>query len=144
VLRLSEAIQAIISGGPFPGLMPRIREVTAMHEATLVRQIYRIAEQSLEGRKVKRVAAVKISVGEMSGALPDALEFAFHAQRSGIFEDAELLIEKEPVAVRCKVCGEEYSPQGFPIRCPLCGDTACAFIRGDDVHVSGIQYEKED
>ena len=81
MLRLSEAIQAIISGGPFPGLMPRIREVTAMHEATLVRQIYRIAEQSLEGRKVKRVAAVKISVGEMSGALPDALEFAFHAQR---------------------------------------------------------------
>jgi hydrogenase nickel incorporation protein HypA/HybF len=114
-----------------------------MHEATLVRQIYKITEQALSGIKVKKVAAVEVSVGEMSGALPDALRFAFNAQRDGIFSEAELIIKKEKVTVRCMKCSCEYHPEGFPIKCPACGSETYTFTGGDDVHVSNVKFEKE-
>lgn len=112
-----------------------------MHEASLIDGMLRIALRELNKNAARSVSSITVRVGAMSGALPDALSFAFSAARDGIFKNAELKLLEDPVAALCADCGAEYWPQGFPYVCPACGGNDFRLTGGEDVYIESIEYE---
>ena len=99
---------------------------------------------ALAGRSFKKVDKVMVSVGELAGVLPEALEFAFEALSAGTpLEGAQLCQQKSPVSLRCRCCGADYSPSGFPYICPMCASPEFEITGGEEVFVSALEITEE-
>lgn len=115
-----------------------------MHEMSLMSGMFEIAADALNGLPVKKVNNVTLSVGVLSNALPDALEYAFFSlAEKTIFEGAKLIINKTGFTVKCHDCGSEFSACEFPIICPTCLMSNYAIVGGDEVYIESIDYEEE-
>ncbi len=118
-----------------------------MHEAALIQGLISIAEQALLEQALAekhpaRVKTLRVAVGPLSGALPDALSFAFEAAADGMFAGARLELMPGRVLARCADCGGEYEPQGFPYACPVCGCNRFQIVSGEDVVLESIEYDE--
>jgi hydrogenase nickel incorporation protein HypA/HybF len=114
-----------------------------MHETALMQNMIRIASKALEGKNIKCVNRVTLSVGKMSNALPDALNFAFEAMtQEGLLKGATLEIEEIPVAVRCERCGKNYEPEKFPFVCPQCQCCYYTITQGEDIYIQSLDCEE--
>jgi hydrogenase nickel incorporation protein HypA/HybF len=119
-----------------------------MHEASLVASLLAIMrdERDRYGPGA-RVSAVTLCCGALSNALPEALAAAFTVMaRDTEFAGTELTIEEEPLRLACGACGEEFSPEAFPISlvapCPRCGgDFGHRVLTGRELYVRRLCIE---
>jgi len=92
-------------------------------------RILEAVAESAQDEGISRVKNVRLIVGPRSGALPDALRFAFEVLAGSgdggtgaddethggkikrLFSGAVLDIEEPPVLARCRRCGLEYSEE---------------------------------
>lgn len=85
-----------------------------MHEMSLMGGVFEVIEQTISQHKVKRVLQVKLKVGALTNAEPDALQMAFEAYgKDTICEGAELLVERIDVLGRCQNCHYEFNVTGM-------------------------------
>lgn len=113
-----------------------------MHEVSLIQALLEMVARSAAENGITRVTAVKLVVGESHGALPDALEFAFRVlTEDTVCAGAALVIEKRPVLLQCRACGEKFGPRGFSFTCPFCGAGGAALLGGRELYVE--YYEGE-
>lgn len=113
-----------------------------MHETALIQDLMSIAERALQGRNVKQVNTVKLAVGALANAMPDALTFAFDAMTlSGIFQGAKLEMIHQPIKVRCDQCGVEYQADNFPFVCPACSSIFYTITQGEDIYIISLDCE---
>ncbi|MBO4374426.1 MAG: hydrogenase maturation nickel metallochaperone HypA [Lachnospiraceae bacterium] len=98
-----------------------------------------VLEES-EKKGLKSIRCIKISVGAMTGALPEYLEKYFkEASKGTILQNSALEIKTVPVEAECCDCGKVYAPErsnGY--RCPECGSGQGRVIRGRDIIVDTI------
>ena len=90
-----------------------------------------------------RVLKMCVSVGEMTGVLPEYLyKYYPEAVKGTILEGSELSVETVEARVRCEGCGGEYRPtreNGYA--CPVCGNTNGRIIAGRDVVLERLELE---
>lgn len=95
-----------------------------MHEMALMGDILQIVERDAISRNINSIDKIELVVGDLSNALPDALEMAFQVFRARgiarLSENAHLLIVKEEAKAKCTVCEHEYKPQTRLSICPVC------------------------
>lgn len=92
-----------------------------------------------------RVNTIRLTIGELTGIVPDALEFAFEAlSRGTIAEGGSLEITLVPARSRCTECGNEFSHDGIDRRCPACGSFLCEVLGGDELIISGADVDVPD
>jgi len=92
-----------------------------VHEVSLIQALLDIVNKSAAENGITRVNMVKLVVGEMHGAVPDALEFAFAVLTKGtVCAGAKLEVEKRSFLFRCNDCGREFNPTGLSRSCPGC------------------------
>ena len=92
-----------------------------------------------------RVNTIRLTIGELTGIVPDALEFAFEALSIGtIAEGGSLEVTVVPARSRCLSCGDEFSHDAFDRRCPVCGDFLCEVLEGDELVISGADVDVPD
>jgi len=114
-----------------------------MHETALMQDLLSIAENALQGQNVKQVNTVKLAVGTLANAMPDALIFAFEAMtQSGLLQGATLEMVPLPVKARCESCGHEYEPTDFPFLCPVCQSIYYTITQGEDIYIISLDCEK--
>jgi hydrogenase nickel incorporation protein HypA/HybF len=79
----------------------------------------------MEKRAASRVQKIKITIGEFSGVVKDALEFAFEVLTPDTpASKAEIEIEIEPLTARCETCGPvECRLHDLNLACPTCDAT---------------------
>lgn len=107
-----------------------------MHEVSLVQALLETVIKSAAANGITRVNRVKLVVGEVHGALPDALEFAFQVLTEGtVCAGAVLEVERVPLVFRCCACGREFSPQGLSRRCPGCSKNKNDLAGGRELYV---------
>ena len=83
-----------------------------MHEMAIAQSILDIAFGEMEKRAAGHVRKIKISIGEFSGVVKDALEFAFEVLTPDTAASgAEVEIEIVPLTANCGSCG--------PVACTL-------------------------
>jgi len=114
-----------------------------MHEAGIAASILEIAEAEARQRGARAISAVKVKVGDFSGVVPDALQFAFEALRADtIAGDAKLIIERVPISAWCPACQQESRPDADLILwCPRCG-VPLEVRAGQELDVEYIDLEE--
>ena len=94
-----------------------------MHEMSIAQSVLDIAYGEMESRASAGIRKIKISIGEFSGVVKEALEFAFEALTPGTpAAQAEIEIEVLPMLAECARCGpREILLNDLNLNCPLCG-----------------------
>ncbi len=86
------------------------------------------------------VRSIVVRVGPLSGVEPTLLAQAFPLARAGtIAEGAELVIENQPVRVKCENCGAESDTTANRLICGECGDWHTQLISGDDLLLASVE-----
>ncbi|HBX23262.1 MAG TPA: hydrogenase maturation nickel metallochaperone HypA [Desulfotomaculum sp.] len=107
-----------------------------MHEVSLIQALLDMVNKSAAENGVTKVNLVKLVVGEMHGAVPDALEFAFEVLTEGtVCAGAKLEVEKKLFLFRCDECGREFNPTGLSRRCPGCRTNVTTLVAGRELYV---------
>ena len=96
-----------------------------MHEMAIAQSVLDIAFGEMEKRAASRVRKIKISIGEFSGVVKDALEFAFEVLTPDTAASgAEVEIDIVPLTAECKNCGPmKCTLSDLNLLCPTCGET---------------------
>jgi hydrogenase nickel incorporation protein HypA/HybF len=110
-----------------------------MHEFSLVLNIIDIVTEYAIKENAKEVKEVEIEVGELSGVVYDALEFAVQmAVKGTIMENSAVHIQVIKGLARCTDCLHEYETDSLFKPCPNCNACAPDIVRGKELRVKSI------
>jgi hydrogenase nickel incorporation protein HypA/HybF len=113
-----------------------------MHELALVRSICTIINEKVREFGVSSVVQVKLVIGALTGVEDTTLKACFevYVQESPL-AGAVLAIERVPIKVRCRECGNEYET-GLPFAaCAVCGNKAIKIIAGKEFYIDSLEVE---
>ena len=115
-----------------------------MHELSIATQLVALASEAVDAAsETGRVRGVRVRVGELSGVVVDALEFAWDmAVADTRCEGADLIIERVAGKVRCDNCGAE-SEVGHPptFGCPRCPGSTTTVIAGRELDLLSLDLD---
>ena len=90
----------------------------------------------------QRITALRLRVGTLSGAVPDAMRFAWDVvSRDTIAAGARLEIESLPAAGWCAVCQVEFECADFLNECPRCHNLSGDLRRGRELDIAAVELE---
>lgn len=116
-----------------------------MHELGIMTGVMQAVESSAKEAGATRVLKVTLSVGEMTEAIEDALQFAFEVlSEHSMCEGAELEIAMVKPKSRCLECGAEYEHDRFHMFCPTCDSFATELIAGRELQIDSIEVDLPD
>jgi len=110
-----------------------------LHEMAITQSVVEICEKSAAGR---RVVSVTLEVGDLSGVVPESVEFCFEAcVRDTLLDGARLIIERIPAMGRCSGCGADFAVHACYDPCPACGDYGISVVSGEELRVKELEVE---
>ena len=116
-----------------------------MHELSLAQSIVEIVRQYVPHEKGGTVKSVKLKVGELSGVVPDSLEFCFSAITANTpLQGATLQIDRIPFTLECKDCSESFTSEYGTVVCPRCGGSNTHVLMGTEMQVVEIELIDSD
>ncbi len=111
-----------------------------MHEVGLMTEAVRLAVASAQTAGAARVTVVRLRVGALSGAVPDALAFAWDVVRQGTrAAAARLEIETIPAACWCATCRREFECADFFNECPHCHELSGELRCGRELEIASVE-----
>jgi hydrogenase nickel incorporation protein HypA/HybF len=116
----------------------------AVHEMGVVQEVLRAVLESCESAGATRVNIVRITVGELTEIVPEAMQFAWGALTTGtLAEGADLEIRETGGRSLCLQCGTEFDHDRFDRRCPVaeCGSYSTKVIVGDELMIDEIDVD---
>ncbi len=113
-----------------------------MHEFSLatelVAQLLRIADE----RKIVHYTAVVVRCGVLQQVVPEAFAQAFELLvRDTPIAGAKLEMLNEPLAARCRHCGERFTAEIDDYTCPQCGQADVELVAGRDMILQSVTGE---
>ena len=116
-----------------------------MHEMGIIAGVLDAVARSAGEAGADRVLGVSLRIGEMTEAIPEALQFAFEALSEGtICEGAQLAIDVVKPRSLCAECGGEFEHDRFHRACPACGSYETLLVAGRELEIESIEVEFED
>lgn len=113
-----------------------------MHEYSIVQSLLDSCDENAEKNQATKVLKVVIKIGVMSGVEPELLRTAFDAfKEKTICEKAELIINVQPVIIKCNECQEESTIEGNEYHCPKCKSVDLNVIDGEDMFLMSLEME---
>ena len=113
-----------------------------MHELSLAYGLVEQIQQVAEREHASRVVSVAVVIGLYSGVEAQAFEFAFpFAAEDTIAAGADLLIEKRPVTVLCRLCEAETHPEPTRLICQKCGSNNIELKGGREFLIRTIELD---
>jgi hydrogenase nickel incorporation protein HypA/HybF len=113
-----------------------------MHEVSLVESVVELV--ALEARKqpFRRVRVIRLKLGSLGHAEPDALRFCFDAVTNGTIADgARLEIETVPALGWCAHCALTTPMNERFAECPVCGYVPLRIVAGDEMQLAELEVE---
>jgi hydrogenase nickel incorporation protein HypA/HybF len=107
-----------------------------VHELAITEGLVEAVTERLPGQ---RVTCVRLEIGALSGVVADSVRFCFDLVTEGTdLEGAALEIARAPAVCRCRVCGDDFEPDGpFPM-CP-CGSAEVTVLSGQELKITSVQ-----
>ena len=113
-----------------------------MHEMSVAQNILEIVREHISDGEENKVRAIKLKIGELSGIVPDALEFCFSTMIDRTeFEQASLHIVHIPIAAVCNVCKQQSKLEYGVFICPSCYSNDIELLTGKEMQVVSIEVE---
>ena len=116
-----------------------------MHELGIVFHIIKTVEAAGRENGVKRVKAVTLELGEVSGVVGDYRQdcWKWAAARSEMLDGAELRVETIPARTLCEACGHVYATLEHGRTCPACGSGQTHLVQGNEMLIRDIAVPDE-
>lgn len=113
-----------------------------MHEMSIAQSVLDIAVGEMQERAATSIRKIKISIGEFSGVVKEALDFAFDVLKPGTAANAaEIEIEVLPLTAECETCGPAVCRlNDLNLSCPGCGGTV-RLTGGREMRVDYLDLE---
>ncbi|MDI3328068.1 MAG: hydrogenase maturation nickel metallochaperone HypA [Alicyclobacillaceae bacterium] len=117
-----------------------------MHELSIAHSLVELAAEEAERLGLRRVRALYLKLGVLSGVVKEALQFSFDIVTEGTsLEGADLVIEDVPVVVYCPRCQEARTlPEPMPMRCPVCGTRTADVRQGREMELYALEGDEGD
>jgi hydrogenase nickel incorporation protein HypA/HybF len=113
-----------------------------MHELSVTQNIIKISSEEAKKASACIVKEIRIKVGELSGLIPESIQFYFDiASRGTIVESAKLQIEKIPIGIICNDCRNEGNVSRNNYCCNSCGSYNIKIIRGHEFFIDSLEVE---
>lgn len=114
-----------------------------MHEMALMAGIFDIiAKYTCDLGEAKKVTKVSLIVGELTNALPDALQAAFSVYSQGTnVEGAILDIKEIPLICDCHDCGWQGKIEKYFFVCPKCTSGSLEVVSGRELRVESLEVD---
>ncbi|MBE0540303.1 MAG: hydrogenase maturation nickel metallochaperone HypA [Verrucomicrobia bacterium] len=111
-----------------------------MHEVSIMEEAVRMAVAAAKSSGANRVLALRLRVGTLSGAVPEAMRFAFDVVcRDTIAEGASLEIESVSAACWCATCRSAFECADFVNECPRCHNVSGELRRGRELEITSVE-----
>ncbi|RAV01773.1 hydrogenase maturation nickel metallochaperone HypA [Paenibacillus sp. YN15] len=116
-----------------------------MHELSLMGDVLALVKRDAEARGFAEITRVRLLVGDLSNALPDALEMAFDMYKAEgtamLASEAQLALELRQARATCVLCGLDYVPErsAAAAMCPVCRFPGGRITEGEEFKV--LSYE---
>lgn len=94
-----------------------------MHEMSIAQSLLAMAEEEAGAKNCKRILAVTVHYGQISGVMPEALRLAFDALiADSPHAGAKLELVELPLRLRCPFCQARFAGEDVFRPCPRCGE----------------------
>jgi len=111
-----------------------------MHELSIAQSIVNIVQGYAQKNDVKRIVSVVISIGKLSGVVPEALKFCLSICTKGtLLEGARIDIEEITSIARCDECLTHFDLIRHEFSCPSCGSSKWTIISGKELYIKEIE-----
>jgi hydrogenase nickel incorporation protein HypA/HybF len=111
-----------------------------MHELSICRALRGELEALVARHGARGVASVTLRIGPLSGVEPALLRAAFPLACAGSSAGgSSLLIEEQPLRVRCRACGAETHASASRLACAACGDAGTQLVGGDELLLASVE-----
>ncbi|MCL1940147.1 MAG: hydrogenase maturation nickel metallochaperone HypA [Desulfovibrionaceae bacterium] len=119
-----------------------------MHEAALAAPLVRLVLEETarhgqeQGQKL-RVTRVRVRAGLLMGVEAPTLQGIFALMAEGTAaQDAELVLEAEPMRGSCPDCGaQDFTTRSREFRCPECRGENADWTGGNELYIASIEVK---
>ena len=113
-----------------------------MHEVAIMTEAVRMATESAQTAGAKRVTALRLRIGVLSGVVPDALQFAWDVVRGDtMLAEARLDIDSIAAVCWCAKCQVEFECKDLISECPQCHELSSEWRRGRELEIAAVECE---
>lgn len=111
-----------------------------MHELAITQSLVDLVVERTAGR---RVSTVHLQVGELSGVVPDALQFCYEVVTAGTdLEGSKLAVDATAGQGHCRSCDEDFLLDQLILLCP-CGSANVRIVAGQELLVTSVEMVAE-
>ena len=116
-----------------------------MHELGVVFHVIKKVEEVAAENAVTEVTAVTISLGEVTGVIPEYLVDCWNwaRKKSSVLTGAQLKVEPIPAVTFCEDCRSEYETVKHGKICPHCGSEKTYLLQGNEFLIKEIEVPEE-
>ena len=113
-----------------------------MHELSITQSMFDIVLKQAAEAKAKKVTAINLVIGEMTGVVADCVQFYLDFMSKGtIAEGAKLSIRMVPAKATCRDCHYTFEVKEMQWVCPICGSVNLDLIAGKELLVESIEVD---
>ncbi|MFC2101202.1 hydrogenase maturation nickel metallochaperone HypA [Bacteroidota bacterium] len=113
-----------------------------MHEFTIALNVIDIAKEYSRKANSEKVLEIEIEVGEVSGIVYEALEFALNsATKNTLLEQANKKIIRIHGKAVCNKCQHSFPLDNIYGECPSCNSFDFQIVHGKELRVKSILFE---
>jgi hydrogenase nickel incorporation protein HypA/HybF len=113
-----------------------------MHELGVTENIVNITLAKANEAQAGKVVKINLVVGELSGFVPDCIQFYFDTlSKDTIAQGATLNFETVPAQLRCRNCSAIFRPQDNLWCCPECGSQSMEISKGRELYIESVEVE---
>lgn len=110
-----------------------------MHEVSIMQNTLDMAIAQARQNKAQKIDNLTLNIGELSGVIPEALEFAFEVLIKGTMaENAQLEIKTIPVVCYCQQCDRNFEPETYIYECPQCQQISSSILTGRELKLASV------
>lgn len=114
-----------------------------MHETSIAGNIIDIINESVNSPDRLKVKQVKLKIGMLSNVNLDALVSAFQlAVTDSELSNTKLIVETQPVILKCNDCNNICGTEEFIFSCVNCGSNNIEVKSGDELEISEIILDR--
>jgi hydrogenase nickel incorporation protein HypA/HybF len=111
-----------------------------MHELSVCQALIDQVQQIAQERQATTVDVIHLRIGPLSGVEADLLQNAFPIASAGtLAEKAELVINAQPLRVKCNSCGHVTEASPNNLACEQCGDWRTTLESGDEMLLESVE-----
>jgi hydrogenase nickel incorporation protein HypA/HybF len=112
-----------------------------MHELTIAQSIIEIAEQYSAESGIESIEEIDIEIGELSGVVKEALEFALETSVKGtVLEMAKYNFINIHGKAVCNDCNKNFEMHSLLDLCPVCGGINRKITDGKQLRIKSLKY----